>query len=254
MSGLDPYNLRPFVDRLLLRSELTEQEVGALLALPADRLNVQANRDISRLAEEARTSCYVASGLIGRFGQTREGERQLTALHIPGDLADLHSAVRPIGVGGLVALSDTTILSIHHDAIRSVASTYPAIAEAFWRDCMVDMAALLNWTVTLGRGDAAARLAHIFCEMALRYAKTSEPLLIYQFPVTQQHLADLTGLTSVHVNRSLRLLRETGLVSFTRGVVEIADWQRLARAGDFDPIYLVGDTGSNRQHRLLIAV
>jgi CRP-like cAMP-binding protein len=69
-------------------------------------------------------------------------------------MADLHSAVRPIGVGGLNALCETTILRVPHAAIHSLAASYPTIAEAFWRDTMFDAAVLMQWTMNVGRQDA----------------------------------------------------------------------------------------------------
>lgn len=245
--------LAPFVDRLIARSVLTATEQEAILALPSQHVEVRARHDFVRLREEVTHSCFIASGLVARFGQSRDGLRQITAFHVPGDMADLHSAIRPIGLGGLTALCDTVLLKISHSDIRTLASQYPAVAEAFWRDCMLDAAILMEWITNIGRHDARARLAHILCEMALRYGRGCAAAS-YPFPVTQEQLGDAASLTSVHVNRSLRGLREEGLADVRKGKVEIMDWEGLVRAGEFDPTYLVADTAEGRQKRLLAAV
>jgi len=245
--------LRLFLDRLTARSILSDEEQQAVLGLPAHAMQLRAKQDFVHIAEETSYSCLVASGLIGRFGQTANGARQITAFHIPGDVADLHSAVRPVGIGGLSALCDSVVLRIPHTAIRKVAAQYPALAEAFWRDCMLDSAILMQWVVNVGRRDARTRLAHIICEMAVRYGDDREALHDFAFPVTQEHLADAAALTSVHVNRSLKTLRQDGLVTLARGRVEIHDWRGLAKLGEFDPTYLTADTRPERQVRLLAA-
>ena len=245
--------LQPFVDRLLVRSTLLEDEQQALLGLPNQRVAIKARRDFVPENEQTSFSCMIVSGLVGRFGQLDSGVRQITAFHVPGAMADLHSAVRPIGVGGLHALVDTTILKVPHDAIRDVSARYPGVAEALWRDCMLDAAILNQWVVNVGRRSARTRLAHIFCEMALRYGQDHEALLSYAFPITQEQLGEASALTGVHVNRSLKTLRDEGLVSLDRGRVTIHDWAKLARAGEFNSSYLIGDTGSQRQRRLLVA-
>jgi CRP-like cAMP-binding protein len=244
-------NLSLFVERLTARSILSDEEKLAILALPTSLVRLRARQDFVHINEEVAHSCYVVSGLVARVGQTATGARQITAFHIPGDVPDLNSAVRPIGVGGLTALCDTTILRIPHHAIRTLLARYPAIAEAFWRDTMLDAAILMQWVINVGRRDARTRLAHLLCEMSIRFGRDREVLPHYAFAVTQEQLGDATALTPVHVNRSLKTLRDQGLLTIKSGAVWIHDWKGLARMGDFESTYLVADTAPHRQKRLL---
>lgn len=244
-------NLELFVKRLLVRSILSDEEQQAILALPVHIVELRKKQDFVHIDEESTYACFVLAGLVGRFGQTSNGLRQFTRFHVPGDVADLHSTVRPIGIGGLNAICDTTILRVPHFAIRTLAARYPAIAEAFWRDCMLDTAVLMQWLINVGRRDARARLAHILCEMAVRSGQDQQIVLEYAFPVTQEQLGDATALTSVHVNRSLKAL--DSVTTLKSGHVQIHDWDKLARIGEFNPAYLLGDTGAQRQRRLVEA-
>ncbi|MCE7798118.1 Crp/Fnr family transcriptional regulator [Sphingobium sufflavum] len=244
--------LQLFVERLLARSVLTDEEQKAVLALEGHPIEVRARQDFVPLGEETFFCCLIASGLVARVGQVKNGQRQITAFHIPGDMADLHSAVRPLGIGGLTALTDTVIVRIPHTAVRALAQRYPALAEAFWRDCILDAAILMQWAINVGRKDARSRLAHVLCEMAVRYAGPGrEPLAEYSFPVVQEHLADATAMTSVHVNRSLKALRDDRLATVRQGMVQIHDWVGLMKVGEFDPTYLNADTQPDRQRRLI---
>jgi CRP-like cAMP-binding protein len=251
MSHSKASDLQLFVARLTARSILTEEEQQAILALPTRVVHLGRKQDFVHINEVASYCCFISSGMVGRFGQTANGLRQITAFHIPGDMADLHSAVRPVGVGGLNALCETTILRIPHAAIRTLAARFPAIAEAFWRDCMLDAAVLMQWVVNVGRRDAQARIAHVLCEMAIRSGQDREVLCEFAFPVTQEQFGDATALTSVHVNRSLKALGH--VVTMKGGIVRIHDWAKLARIGEFEASYLVADTGAMRQRRLLAA-
>lgn len=251
MTPLADANLHLFVQRLLVRSVLSDEEQKAILDLPAHLVALRKKQDFVHINEEIGHACLIVSGMVARFGQTVSGARQITAFHIPGDMADLHSVVRPIGVGGLNALCATTILRVPHGAIRALAARYPAIAEAFWRDCMLDAAVLMEWVVNVGRRTARTRIAHVLCEMAVRSGRDRKAVLEYAFPVTQEQLGDATALTSVHVNRSLKAL--DSVVSVKAGSVRIHDWDALTRMGEFDARYLVADTGPERQKRLLAA-
>lgn len=238
MAHSNRLNLQHFLDRLTKRSSLTQEERQAILDLPGYATQVQSNRDFVRMGELLDHSCLVVAGYVGRFDQNANGVRQITAIHLPGDMADLHSVVQPEATSALQALSTATILRIPHDAIRAAASTYPAIAEALWRDCMVDAAVLAQWVVNVGRREAKSRIAHVLCEVATRLGVApANGEIMFPFPVTQTQLADVTGLTAVHVNRTLQLMRREGLVEVKHNA-RIFDWDALARLGEFDADYL----------------
>ena len=244
-------DLQRFLDRLTSRSVLSEEEHQAILNLPGKVEHVQANRDFVALGERVDHACLVAAGVVGRFGQNSEGKRQITALHIPGDMADLHSVVQPAPTSALQALSIATIVRVPHSALQNVAARYPAIAEAFWRDCMVDASILSQWVVNVGRKDARQRIAHLLCEMATRlHAAPSEGWVVFPFALTQTQLADATGLTSVHVNRVLRSLRGDDLVSVSSRAVRITSWKALVAAADFDAGYLQAKVQPEERIRL----
>jgi CRP-like cAMP-binding protein len=122
--------------------------------------------------------------------------------------------------------------------VRTTAAAFPAVAEALWRDCMVDSAVLAQWIVNVGRRDAKCRIAHLLCEIATRLGVApAKGEIVFPFPVTQTQLADVAGLTPVHVNRTIQSIRREGLADIRRDA-RIFDWDALVEAGEFDPDYL----------------
>lgn len=248
-------NIAPFLARLTRRSRLTDDERRAILQLPAHAAQIQANVDFVSPDQTIDHACIVVAGLVARFGQTASGERQITALHLPGEAPDLHSVVQPKARSAFQALTTATILRVPHTALRAVAARYPAVAEAFWRDCMSDAAITSQWVVNVGRRDARTRTAHLFCEMAVRYdAVRDTGEVMFDFPVTQLHLADATGLTAVHVNRTLRALRDEKLLVFSGKRARIPDWDGLAARGEFDAEYLQMNVSRDEPMRITEAL
>lgn len=124
-------------------------------------------------------------------------------------------------------------------AIEKIAFTRPAIGRAMWYETLVDASISREWTLNVGRRDARARMAHLLCEFALRLeAADLGDHCNFELPLTQEQLADALGLTPVHVNRTIMALGEQGLISRTHRSVQVEDWARLMKAGDFDPAYL----------------
>lgn len=232
----DRASLRVFLDRLNLRSDLTSVEQRAVLDLPGFPVELEANIDHIALGEVTEFASLVVTGVLGRFGQNARGDRQITALHVPGDMANLQSVVEPRATSALQALCLTRILKIPHHALRSAAARHPALAEALWRDCMVDAAILSQWVVNIGRRDAVGRIAHLLCETATRQGIHGIRPGSFEFPLTQNQIADATGMTSVHVNRTLKALRS--VVTLAGRSAHVLDWAGLVELADFDPAYL----------------
>ena len=247
-------NLQPFVDRLTSRSVLSEEEQQSVLNLPGYAEQVQSNRDFVPLGAHVDHVCLVIAGIVGRFDQNGEGTRQITAMHVPGDMCDLHSVVQPMPTSALQALSVATILRVPHAAIRATAARYPAVAEALWRDCMVDAAILSEWVVNVGRRDAKTRIAHLLCEMATRlHAAAGGNDFMVDFPVTQTQLAEATALTAVHVNRTLQSLRADGLIEWHQRIIRMPRWDALMERAEFDPAYLQAQLQPEQRLRIVQA-
>lgn len=228
-----------FAQRLTARSPLGEAERAALLALPGTPQSIAARRDFTRMGEEQQHVCLVTHGIVARFAQLSDGNRQIIGFYLPGDMADLYSLMLPRTISPLEALTHCGILKVPHRALRDLAFEHQALASAFWRDCLVDGQIVAQWLVNLGRRDARARAAHLLCEMAVRFRFIG--LLqhgMFPFSVTQEQLSEALGMTSVHVNRSLKVLREEGLIRLNRTHATILDWTGLQAAADFNPDYL----------------
>jgi len=219
---------------------LNEEERAEILRLSAIPLDIKAHTDFVRLGETVDHACLVTEGLVGRFGQTEDGKRQFVSVHVPGEMVDLPSVMMPQSATALNTLTRTSIVRIPHKALRDVGFRHPAIAAAFWRVCVLDAGIVAQWLVNVGRRDARSRMAHLFCELAVRYRLMDQSDGIsFELPMTQDQLADALGLTAVHTNRMLQTLRGEGLLSITRSRVEILDKVALETAAEFDPGYLL---------------
>ncbi len=239
--------LQLFVNRLTSRSTLTRAEVTAVLNLTGRSKQIRGHVDLFRPGQQVDHTCLVVEGVVGRFGQSKNGLRQITCLYIAGDMADLPSVVSPNSGWGLSTLSNTTIMLVAHSDLRRVAATHPGIAEAFWRDCVADGSIFAEWVVNVGRRDAVSRVAHLFCEMAIRCEQAGlGDRHSFKLPITQSDLGDATGLTSVHVNRTLKALRHQSIVTAQSGMITVHDWARMARIGNFNAAFMLLEGPSPR--------
>ncbi|HEU0045583.1 Crp/Fnr family transcriptional regulator [Sphingomonas sp.] len=220
-------------------AKLNEQDRDALKNLPLARKRVAAGQHLLREGEESTTCYMLLSGYACRYKTTRTGSRQIVSFHMAGDIVDLQHLLLSRADHSIQAISDLTFAATPAAELKKVAQTHPTIAEALWRDTLIDASVFREWVLNVGRRDAKQRIAHMLCEFAARRetAGLGRPTS-FELPMTQEDIADATGLTNVHVNRMLAQLAAEGLIARDKRQVEIADWDRMRRAADFDAAYL----------------
>lgn len=234
--------LEMFLRRLMRRSVLNGAEQHAIRSLSGNVEKVPTGRDVVVPGENTAHACLVVSGLMSRFDVLLDGRRQTVALYIPGEMCDLHSVPVPTSGWGLEALTPSTLLFVPHEELRALIRD-PILALTLWRDTTVDGSILAKWVANLGRKQAAPRLAHLFCEIGVRMEQAGlGSRSDFMLPMTQAQLADVVGLTAVHLNRTLKALAEQG-VTFAGKRVQIKDWRGLGAMAEFDPTYLLLPTG-----------
>ena len=200
--------------------------------LPADTVIVHAGRLLS-------FSVLLLEGLLCRYKDLSDGQRQITELHVPGDFADLHSFTLKRLDHNIMTITPCRVAIVPHEKLEDITERFPHLTRLYWFTTNMDAAIHREWEVSLGRRTAVSRIAALFCEMKLRLevvGLTEGPS--YEFDITQTDLAECVGLTPIHVNRTLKELRERRLVQFRSGRVTIKYWDGLATVAEFDPAYL----------------
>jgi len=233
------HSLLGLVNKLAQDFDLSQVELDAVLALPFNIREYPANAEILREGDRPSQCCYLVEGFLSRHKYVREGTRQIMSFHFPGDIPDLHSIHLAHADHYLGTLTPTTVAFIGHAAIRDLTVEYPRLAACFWRETLIDAAIFREWIINIGRRQAPGRIAHLFCEQVVRMKQvgladeTGFPSFL-----TQTQIGDATGLSVVHVNRTLQQMRRDGIIGPGGDRVEILDWGKLVEVGGFDADYL----------------
>ena len=219
--------------------DLSATERSAIGAVPVQRIDVRADQEILREGEKPNRCYLVLEGMTCVSHMVEGGRRQITSFHVPGDIPDLQSLHLDVLDSDTWAVTDGRLAFMEHGALRRLCEAQPRVGAALWRLTVTDAAIYRAWVTNLGQRPAINRLAHFFCEMMLRMeaagrAKDGSCAL----PITQADLSDASGLSVVHVNRTLQELREMRLITFARGRLTIHDWNALSLLADFRPDYL----------------
>jgi CRP-like cAMP-binding protein len=225
--------------KLRARDLVTGEEEEVLRASVSEIREYPAGRTIVRSGTTLSESTLLVEGVVCRYKDLADGQRQIMELHVAGDFVDLHGFLLKQLDHNVGAMTAVRIASVPHDALRGITETHPHLGRMLWFSTLLDAAIHREKILSIGRRSAMARIAHIFCELLVRLGIVGlADDKSYALPLTQADLGDVTGLTSVHVNRMLKKLRDENLLTFRGGRATITDWDRLQRVAEFDPTYL----------------
>ena len=231
--------LNPLIRKLGGFVSLSDVDRTTLAQISAEARHVASGTDLVREGDAPDGVFLVMKGIACRHKLRANGARQIMAYLVPGDACDLDVALLDEMDHTITTLSACEIVRLAPKTVADLLANHPQIARGLRKSQLVDEATLREWLVNVGRRSAVERLAHLLCELLLRLQVVgcaSENA--YELPVTQVDLADTTGLTSVHVNRSLRELRRQGLIELGGGRVKILDLPRLRALAEFRSDYL----------------
>ncbi|HEY8591916.1 MAG TPA: Crp/Fnr family transcriptional regulator [Sphingomicrobium sp.] len=232
--------LEPLVAKLAYRAELDADDRAAILGLPFTIKKMQRAEFIVRERDIATHSCVMLAGFSIRSKLVATGHRQIVAIHMKGEAVDLQNSMLKVADHSVQMLTTGKVAMIPREALVDLTLARPKVGHAMWIDTLVDASIFREWIANVGRRDARTRMAHLLCEFSLRLKSAGlGDEGGYELPMTQEQLADTTGLTAVHVNRTMRALEREAVISRPNPrTLRIADWRKLVELGDFDSNYL----------------
>ncbi len=181
----------------------------------------------------------ILEGWACRYKLLPDGLRQITSFLMPGDCCDLHASVLNAMEHSIATLTVARVALVPRGVMEKLIETRPAITRAFWWTQLVDEDTLRAWIVSMGRRNGLQRVAHLMCELYVRARNIGlTDGERFALPLTQTVIGDALGLTPVHVNRVLRKLRLSGVMTLSGGDLVITDIGKLAAVAGFDDNYL----------------
>ena len=220
-----------------LRQKLIEAGLAPHLAdlldqMPSRTVTVESRRQFREVGAPRDEVIFVRSGLLAKFMADGSGRRQIVALRFPGEGILPREGNAEYGI---LAILRSEVMIGNAADFDPIVDAHPEMQRFFWRLIQRNEAIGYEWLVNCGRRDSTARVAHLLCETAVRMHVEADQM---QIPFTQQQIADITGQTSVNVNRVLADMERQGLIRRHGRDIAFPDWREIRRVACFEPEYL----------------
>src|SRR5215212_8121976 len=211
-----------------------EPQLADLLAdMPHRTVQIDPRRPFREPGTERNEVMFVRSGILAKYKTDSTGRRQIVALRFAGEGILPREGRAEYGIQ---AITRSEVMVGRAEDFEALVAAHPNLQRFFWRLVQRNEAIGYEWLVNCGRRDSTARVAHLLCETATRMHVDSDTRMVN--PFTQQQIADITGQTSVNVNRVLADMERQGLIRRKGREIEFADMGEMRRVASFQPSYL----------------
>ncbi|ORE95116.1 Crp/Fnr family transcriptional regulator [Aurantimonas sp. 22II-16-19i] len=228
-----------FIEKLQGFCALSPVEVLTLAEATSRPKSIAPKTDLIREGDRPGAVFVILDGWACRYKILPNGTRQVLAYLMPGDCCDLHIGLLAEMDHNIQVITPALVATVERKAMDEIMDQHRGVAKAMYIAQLVDEGTMRAWITSMGRRTSTERVAHLMCELYLRARNVGlvfEPEL--KLPLSQLLLADSLGMTPVHVNRVLKVLRLSGAMTLQRGSLHIVDAAKLVHLAGFDDNYL----------------
>jgi CRP-like cAMP-binding protein len=226
----------PWAQKSNWRDLYPQQSLGGELR------QIHKNKDLVVAGRPCRTFFLNHNGWLFRYKILHNGDRQIVDFILPGQIFGLQACFFKASLYSIATVTDAAVSAVPLEAVDSVFERDLPLAKALFWSAVCEAAIVGEHLIDAARRSACERVSHLMLELFVRLKTTGQTDgMSFNMPLTQELIGDALGLTTVHVNRTLRSLREDGLIRMSNKCVTILDFDAVSLLADFDNSYL-GET------------
>ena len=222
--------------------------------LQGEPKHIHKNKDIVVAGKHYETLFVNHDGWLLRYKILHNGDRQILDFILPGQIFGLQACLFKTSLYSVATITEASLSSIPLKAIDNVFERAPTLAKALFWSALCESAIVAEHLIDTGRRSAYERVSHLLLELFVRLKLTGlTNNMSFDMPLTQELIGGALGLTTVHVNRTFRSLREDKLIAIDGKFVTILDFEALSLLSDFDNSYL-GETARALRSKMTSSV
>ncbi|OHV08820.1 Crp/Fnr family transcriptional regulator [Kushneria phosphatilytica] len=220
-------------------ADLSEADIELLDSLEHSPEQLPAERTVWREGGAANELAVLSEGWACSYYTLEDGSRLILDIYLPGDVIGLREFATSEHMATVETITECTLCRFPHHHLTDVFAKSFKLTRTFFAIATTQQSILVERMINLGRRNASNRIAHFLCEMYTRLGRMNDNMNgNFRMPLSQEMLADIMGLSSVHVSRTFSQLHDDKLVERSRHNIRIPDMDRLVEHAGFTDNYL----------------
>ncbi len=219
---------------------LTEDEESLLKSLEEREESYKSGDIVRKQGESADDLIILKSGWAFISNQLDQNIRSIFNVKLHGDIIGISELSFDKYLYDFVALTDVTICPFPKKNLNDIFTQSERLSRVFYTILSREQSMLYERIVSIGRRTALEKVAHFMVEISIRLGMLGMDIdKKFDFPIRQEHIADILGLSSIHVNRSMNELKRHGYIEYNRSSLTILDKEKLLSLANFNELFLL---------------
>lgn len=224
------------IRRLALFKGVAEEDLNWTQKYRSNQFKIKAKKNLYKETEYTDYMFTLYHGWVLQYITLSNGKRQVIRISLPGDFLGFQADFEGVMCHSAVALTDSVLCGFPHKDIKTMFRDNTGLAMRMADMHAIERTLTQNHLVGIGQKTAEERIVYLCVELYYRmkmiYGDNIQNEI--EFPLTQEDIGDALGLTQIHVNRTLKGLREKGLMEIKNKRLTLHDIDALKLLGSFD--------------------
>lgn len=234
LSCADDKDASCLVEKLGNYVALSDSEEALLRDLEREPRTFQRRKIVRRQGESASELFVLRNGWLFSFAILPDGGRQVLDIHFPGDIVGLTSMSFEKAASGLATATRVEICPFPVSRLDEIITGSPRLTALLFSMAMLENVVLIDRLKSIGRMEARDRIAHFLLQIKARLQVTDREIgQSFELPLSQELLGDALGLSSIHVNRTMRRLEEEEFITRNNHTITLLQPEKMAEMVDF---------------------
>lgn len=219
--------------------ELTPAEAEFLEKAEAEPQKLSRRSNLASSGQKLPAIYVLKTGWLLAHTNEEDGMDMVAEIYHPGDLVGVSQLGCEFSTLNYVAATDAELCALPKGSLPEMFVAFPRLIGLFFGFASVERASLIDRLRAMGRMSArdcvALFLLQTHARLCLTGAVDDDS---FSLPLSQETIGNAVGLSTVSVNRAIRLLESEGHLVREQRRLRLAQRELLAREVDFvDRVY-----------------
>jgi len=216
------------ISQLCIPYSLNETELERLDTIIERKKPIQKGSEIFKAGEPMKCLYAIRSGTLKSYTITEEGDEQITAFHLAGDLVGFDGISSGHHPSFAQALETAMICEIPYDTLDSLSTSMPKLRQQILRLMSNEIVEDQSMILLLSKKNAEERLASFINNLSVRYAARGFSPKEFRLSMTRGDIGNYLGLTVETISRLLGRFQKSGMIAVKGKYITVLDNTQLA--------------------------
>jgi len=216
------------ISQLCIPYSLNESELNRLDTIIERKKPVQKGNEIFKAGDSMKCLYAIRSGTLKSYTITEQGDEQITAFHLAGDLVGFDGISTGTHPSFAQALETAMICEIPYDTLDELSTTMPKLRQQILRLMSSEIVGDQNMILLLSKKNAEERLASFIHNLSIRFAARGFSPREFRLSMTRGDIGNYLGLTVETISRLLGRFQKSGMIEVKGKYITVLDDAQLS--------------------------